>query len=252
MFYPFTIMYLLIGLGNPEKSYQGNRHNIGFQLIDRIAETYNFPPLRKKHHGLASQGLIAGEKVVLLKPQTFYNDSGRAGQDAARFYKIPPEHIFVLHDDLDITPGKIKIKKGGGAAGNNGLKSLMAHLDGDFYRLRIGIGHPGDKAKVTNYVLGNFSKNEREDWVDELLDAAARALPLLLSEKEQGPARFLSDLAIRLGKNNRPNPNQKKPGKDRNEISKPKNPTAQEEKTEAKGALGTLLQNLFHQDNGKD
>lgn len=195
-------MLLLVGLGNPDPKYQGNRHNIGFQALDEIATCYNFPPAKVKFQGRLREGMLEGHgqraKVLLLQPTTYYNDSGRAVHEAARFYKIPLDNIIVFHDELDLAPGKIKIKNGGGAAGNNGLKSITAHLGDGFRRVRLGIGHPGDKAKVTNYVLGDFAKSERAAWVDPLLAACTDAAPLLAGPKDEAGPKFLSRIGLLL------------------------------------------------------
>ncbi|NHK26959.1 aminoacyl-tRNA hydrolase [Parvularcula flava] len=194
-------MLLIVGLGNPEDKYAGNRHNIGFMIADAIATRYNFPPARTKFSGLVTEGLLDGHgervKALILKPQTYYNDSGRAVREAAQFYKIEPEDIVVFHDELDLAPAKLRMKMGGGTAGNNGLKSITAHLGGDFRRARVGIGHPGDKNRVTQYVLGDFSKAERSDWVEEMIDACADAAPLL-GARNDADARFMSRVALRL------------------------------------------------------
>ncbi|OAB61002.1 peptidyl-tRNA hydrolase [Leptolyngbya valderiana BDU 20041] len=175
-------MHLIAGLGNPGDKYAGNRHNAGFMVLDAIAERWAPSGWRARFQGLAAEALVetanGREKVLLLKPQTYYNESGRAIGEAARFYKIPSPMVTVFHDELDLAPGKFRLKTGGGHAGNNGLRSTMAHLDGDFKRGRIGIGHPGDKAKVTGWVLSDFPK--AETWIGDLADAVARALPHLV------------------------------------------------------------------------
>lgn len=172
-------MWLFVGLGNPGDKYAGNRHNIGFMAIDAIAGEYGFPAFKSKFQGLVAEGRIAGEKVILLKPQTYMNESGQSVGKAAKFYKIPPDdHIVVFHDELDLAPGKLRVKTGGGAAGHNGLKSIKAHLGTpEFKRIRIGIGHPrdygGDKNNVSPYVLSNFAKAE-QGWVEQLVPAIAK------------------------------------------------------------------------------
>lgn len=171
-------MRLLVGLGNPGPRYAGNRHNIGFMAVDAIARRHAFPPWRRRFHGVATEGPLAGERVLLLLPETFMNESGRAVQEAAQFYKIGPSDVVVLHDELDLPPGKVRLKTGGGAAGHNGLRSIGAHLGNDFRRVRIGIGHPGLKELVHNYVLQDFAKAERE-WVATLCDTIADNAGLL-------------------------------------------------------------------------
>ncbi|MBE2192331.1 MAG: aminoacyl-tRNA hydrolase [Alphaproteobacteria bacterium] len=185
-------MILIVGLGNPGSEYERNRHNIGFMAVDAIAGTFGFPPFKNKYKGLYAEGIIKGEKVALLKPQTYMNESGRSVGDVARFYKIPTSEIIVFHDELDITAGKLKIKIGGGAAGHNGLRSMDDWLDNPNYkRVRMGIGHPGDKDRVTGYVLGNFTKSD-EEWLEKLLLVLAKETPSLLKGDDAG---FLTNVA---------------------------------------------------------
>ncbi|MAU40689.1 MAG: aminoacyl-tRNA hydrolase [Kordiimonas sp.] len=184
-------MFLLVGLGNPGKEYENNRHNIGFMAVDAIIRRHNFSPERSRFHGLLSEGRLGSEKVLALKPQTFMNRSGISVSETARFYKIPLENIIVLYDELDLAPGKTKLKTGGGAAGHNGIRSIDQHLGNAYTRLRIGIGHPGDKARVTGHVLGNFAKTDY-DWLDKLLDAIAAEAPLLIKDDK---SRFLTEVA---------------------------------------------------------
>jgi PTH1 family peptidyl-tRNA hydrolase len=172
-------MLLFVGLGNPGSRHARNRHNIGFMAVDTIARRYNCAPFRARFQSRASEGQIGGEKIVLIEPQTFMNESGRAVGEAARFYKIDPADIVVFHDELDLAPGKLRMKSGGGNAGHNGLRSITAHLGNDYKRVRLGIGHPGDKALVYSYVLSDFAKSE-EPWVEALCKAAADEAPLLV------------------------------------------------------------------------
>ncbi|MCF8495253.1 MAG: aminoacyl-tRNA hydrolase [Alphaproteobacteria bacterium] len=177
-------MFLFVGLGNPGDEYLSHRHNIGFMAVDRIAGRHRFPPFRSKFQGDFSEGMIDGHKVCLLKPRTFMNNSGSSAAAAAKFYKIPPERFYIFHDELDLEPGKLRVKYGGGLAGHNGLRSLKAHLGTpDFWRVRLGIGHPGDKNKVSSYVLSNFSKAE-EAWLAPFLDSIAGHCPDLLAGRE--------------------------------------------------------------------
>ena len=178
-------MFLLVGLGNPGKDYSGNRHNIGFMAIDAIARQAGFPPFRKKFQGEASEGQIAGERVVLLKPLTFMNDSGESVRAAAQFHKIPLADIAVIHDELDLPPGKLRIKTGGGEAGHNGLRSITAHLGKDYKRVRVGIGHPGDKARVYSYVLSDFAKSEA-GWVEAMCAALAKNVDCFVKRDDAG------------------------------------------------------------------
>ena len=172
-------MLLFVGLGNPGAQYAGNRHNIGFMALEAIAREHRFPPFRARFKGRASEGQIGGERVVLLMPETYMNESGRAAQEATRFYKIELADVVAFHDELDLAPGKLRIKTGGGNAGHNGLRSLTAHLGNDYRRVRLGIGHPGDKALVHSYVLNDFGKSERP-WVEALCDAVARNAALIV------------------------------------------------------------------------
>lgn len=179
-------MKLLVGLGNPGPEYAGNRHNVGFHAIDRIAERWRFGPWKKRLGGMTAEGDVVGHRVVALKPLTYMNDSGRSVGEASRFLKIVPAEIFVIHDELDLPPAKIRTKTGGGNGGHNGLRSIDAHLGTkDYRRLRIGIGHPGDKDLVSDYVLHDFSKGDRQ-WLGPLLDAIAESLPTFLDANEAG------------------------------------------------------------------
>jgi PTH1 family peptidyl-tRNA hydrolase len=178
-----TRMLLFVGLGNPGAPYAGNRHNIGFMALEAIAREHRFAPFRARFKGRASEGVIGGARVVLLMPETYMNESGRAAQEAARFYKIEPPDIVAFHDELDLAPGKMRIKTGGGNAGHNGLRSLTAHLGNDYRRVRLGIGHPGDRAMVHSYVLNDFARSERP-WVETLCDAVARNAALITSRED--------------------------------------------------------------------
>ncbi len=171
-------MILFVGLGNPGRAYAGNRHNIGFMAFEAIARAASAPAFRSKFHGCVSEIALAGERVVLLAPQTYMNESGRAVGDAARYLKIEPRDIVVFHDELDLPPGKVRVKTGGGNAGHNGLKSITAHIGNDYRRVRIGIGHPGDRALVHNYVLGDFAKADAP-WVEALCGFIAACASLL-------------------------------------------------------------------------
>lgn len=171
---------LIAGLGNPGRQYEGNRHNIGFMAAGAIASEYMLGPFRNKFQADMLEGRIGDHKIVLLKPQTYMNESGRSVVETARFFKIPPERIFIIHDELDLPPGKIRVRQGGGTAGHNGLKSIQAQLGSpDFWRIRVGIGHPGDKSKVSGYVLSDFAKSEAA-WVDDMTGAIADHIALLL------------------------------------------------------------------------
>ncbi|MGO8739772.1 aminoacyl-tRNA hydrolase [Rhodoblastus sp.] len=165
-------MLLFVGLGNPGKNYADNRHNIGFMALDAIARACNAAPFRRKFQGEASEARIGPQRALLLKPETYMNESGRAVAEAARFHKIPVEDIVVLHDELDLAPGKLRVKRGGGDAGHNGLRSITAYMGGAYRRVRLGIGHPGDKALVHAFVLSDFAKADKP-WVEALCDAVA-------------------------------------------------------------------------------
>lgn len=173
-------MRLLVGLGNPGPRYQRNRHNIGFMAAEAVAAAHGFGPWRRRFRGELAEGRMAGQKILALKPQTYMNASGEAVGEAARFFKLAPERVIVLHDDLDLAPGRVKVKLGGGNAGHNGLRSIDAHLGNGFWRVRLGIGHPGDKALVHDYVLHDFSKAEAEQ-ADALCEAVAGEMPRLVA-----------------------------------------------------------------------
>lgn len=185
-------MLLLAGLGNPGSRYAGNRHNIGFMAVDRIVRQHAFGPWRRRFQANWAEGRVGGAKVFCLKPQTFMNHSGRSLGEAVRFYKLPPESLVVLHDDLDLAPGKVRVKTGGGNGGHNGLRSIDAHIGPAYRRLRIGIGHPGDKDLVQGYVLKDFAKSDQA-WVERLLNALAEELPRLVTGDDPG---FMSRIAL--------------------------------------------------------
>jgi PTH1 family peptidyl-tRNA hydrolase len=182
-------MLILAGLGNPEAQYARNRHNIGFAAMQLIGQRWGFAPERKRFSGLAAEGQIptpAGPvKALTLRPQTFYNDSGRAVAEAMRFYKAAPADVVVFYDEIDLAPGRFRMKTGGGAAGNNGVRSIAAHIGQDFRRARLGTGHPGHKDLVMGHVLSDFSKAEINGWVKPLLEACADALPLLAEGEDE-------------------------------------------------------------------
>ena len=187
-------MRLLVGLGNPGARYARNRHNIGFMAIDAIARRHGFPAFRNRFKGEVSEAPIAGMRRLLLKPQTFMNASGELVAEAARFFKIAPEDILVIHDEIDLRPGKLRVKRGGGNAGHNGLRSIDPMIGSDYWRMRIGVGHPGVKELVQPYVLQNFSSEELTLWVEPLIAAVAETIELLL---EGAPDAFMSEVARR-------------------------------------------------------
>ena len=184
-------MLLFVGLGNPGQKYENNRHNIGFMAVDEIVHRHSFSPWRSRFKGKTSEGRLGSEKILVLKPETYMNESGRAVGEAVRFFKIPTENIFVFYDELDLVPGKLRIKKAGGAGGHNGIKSIDAHIGKDYCRLRLGIGHPGHKERVTGHVLGDFSKAD-QDWLAKEIDAISRYIPLLV---EGDSSSFMSKVA---------------------------------------------------------
>lgn len=187
-------MQLWVGLGNPGPQYAMNRHNVGFMAIDVIADMHGFGPVQKKFQGWLQEGRIGGEKILLLKPATFMNESGRAVGEAMRFYKLDLAALTVFHDELDLAPFKVKVKTGGSAAGHNGLRSIDQHLGTDFRRVRLGIGHPGHKDRVTGYVLGNYAKDEQDDLADMLGAIGAEAHWLAKGDD----VRFMNDVALRM------------------------------------------------------
>ncbi|MEM9616351.1 MAG: aminoacyl-tRNA hydrolase [Pseudomonadota bacterium] len=210
-------MIILAGLGNPGEKYAHHRHNVGFMAVDAIANAHGFGQARQKFDAEIREGLLDGpngrEKALALKPLTYMNDSGRAVQKAMQFYKLQQSDIIVFYDELDLAPGKLRVKTGGGAAGHNGIRSIDAHIGNNFRRVRIGIGHPGDKSRVTNHVLGNFAKDD-QDWLTPMLDAIAAAAPFLMADDDN---RFATAVAQRLAPAAARQP---KPA----EASAPKNP----------------------------
>jgi PTH1 family peptidyl-tRNA hydrolase len=197
-------MRLIAGLGNPGPKYARHRHNVGYMIADALADRYGFPPFRASFQGQVSEARIDGVRVVLFKPTTYMNESGRAVGAAMRYFKLKPADVIVMHDELDLAPGKIRVKQGGGAAGHNGLRSIDAHIGKEFWRLRVGIGHPGHPARVSGHVLRDFAKADI-DWLMITLDAIVRAAPLLVSGN--GP-EFLNQVALltRPPKPKRPRP----------------------------------------------
>jgi PTH1 family peptidyl-tRNA hydrolase len=188
-------MLIIAGLGNPGAKYAGNRHNIGFMAVDEIVRRHGFSPWRKKFQAEVSEGLLGGESVLLMKPQTYMNESGRAVGEAMRFYNLGPEDIVVLYDELDLAPGKVRIKTGGGSGGHNGIKSIDAHCGKDYRRVRLGIGHPGSRDRVTGYVLGDFAKADAE-WLEPLIEAVGSHADLLAGGDDAG---FMNKVALAMG-----------------------------------------------------
>ena len=236
-------MLLIVGLGNPGSQYAHNRHNVGFMAIDAIHRRHGFQPWRRRFQAELSEGTLAGEKVLLLKPQTYMNDSGRAVQAAAAFYKLPLADTVVFHDEVDLPPGKTRMKTGGGAAGHNGLRSIDAALGDGYRRVRIGVGHPGVKEAVPHYVLHDFAKADQE-WLDPLLSAIADNAPLLAEGKDP-------TFANRLHAATKPEPAPDKKAKPAKELggsadSKSEVPQASHEAERSReGPLAGALRKLF-------
>lgn len=189
-----TAMKVFVGLGNPGSKYAGNRHNVGFMAVDRIAEMHGFQPWRGRFQGQTSEGRLGSQKVLLLKPETFMNRSGQSVGEAMRFYKLDPADLTVFHDEIDLAPGKLRVKSGGGHAGHNGLRSIHDHIGPHYDRVRIGVGHPGRKEAVAGYVLHDFAKADMV-WLDALLQGIGDGAPALADED---PGRFMNAVALRV------------------------------------------------------
>lgn len=187
-------MRLIVGLGNPGPKYAGHRHNIGYMAVDRIAEDHGFGPWKSKFQGVISEGRFGSAKVVLLKPETFMNNSGQSVGEAMRFYKLSPEDVVVLHDEIDLAPGKVRAKKAGGHAGHNGLRSLHAHIGDTYGRVRLGVGHPGHKDRVPSFVLHDFAKAD-QDWLADVLTGISDGAPHLAAGDD---GRFMNAVALRV------------------------------------------------------
>jgi PTH1 family peptidyl-tRNA hydrolase len=230
-------MKLLVGLGNPGAQYAGNRHNIGFMAVDAIASANTISGWKSKHAGFLAEGNVGGERVLLLKPQTFMNKSGDSVQQVARFYKLTPADIVVFYDELDLAPGKVRVKTGGGNGGHNGLRSIDPQIGLDYKRVRLGIGHPG-KEFVTPHVLGDFAKADRA-WLDPLLDEIARQAPLLLKGDDAG---FMNKIALAVkGEDTKPAP-AAKPAQSHIRQARPAKPQAELPKS---GPMADMLSKLF-------
>jgi PTH1 family peptidyl-tRNA hydrolase len=187
-------MRLIVGLGNPGAQHSGHRHNVGFMAAGAIARRHGFSPAREKFHSLAAEGTLAGDKALILWPQTYMNDSGRAVQAAMQFYKAEPNDLTVLYDEIDLEFGKVRVKKGGGAAGHNGIRSIDAHVGPDFWRVRIGVGHPGVKELVKHYVLHDFDAEEKPE-VETMVGAIADNFALMF---ERGHEHFMTKVALAI------------------------------------------------------
>lgn len=187
-------MLLFVGLGNPGTQYALNRHNIGFMAVDAIASRHRFSPWRRKFQGVIAEGILGGAKVIALKPGTYMNESGRSVGEAMRFFQSESSDIYVFHDEIDLMAGKVRVKTGGGTAGHNGIRSIDAHIGSGFHRVRLGIGHPGERHRVHGHVLGDFAKSDRE-WLEPLLDAVAEHADLLATG---GEASFQNKIHLAL------------------------------------------------------
>src|SRR4051812_3234840 len=187
-------MRLLVGLGNPGPRYAGNRHSIGFMAVDAIVRRHSFSSIRERFHSLTAEGAIDGEKVLAMAPQTFMNDSGRAVQAAVQFFKLQPTDVIVLYDEIDLPLGKVRAKRGGGAGGHNGIRSIDAHIGADYWRVRLGVDHPGQKELVKSYVLMDFFKEEQPQ-VQAMLDAVTDAIPLMIAGDD---GRFMNKVNVTL------------------------------------------------------
>ncbi|MBV6656333.1 MAG: aminoacyl-tRNA hydrolase [Devosiaceae bacterium] len=245
-------MHLIVGLGNPGASYARNRHNIGFMAVDDIHERHEFSPWRSRFSAQVSEGRIGSSKVLLVKPETYMNLSGQAVGEALRFFKLNAADVSVIHDELDLEPGRCRIKRGGGHGGHNGLKSLDAHIGKDYRRIRAGIGHPGHKDLVSGYVLKDFPKAE-EPWVDAFCDALARDVELLLDDKDSDLNSRLNEATRAAQPQAKPAPDAKpakKPGKAQSHIRQARGPTAKQVQANVptKGPMADMLRKLLGKD----
>lgn len=236
-------MLVIAGLGNPGSQYAHHRHNVGFMAADAIARRHSFSPWKKKFRAEIAEGELAGEKVLLIKPQNFMNVSGEAVGEALRFYKLTPADLVVLYDELDLPPGKVRVKTGGGAGGHNGIRSLDAHCGKDYRRVRIGIGHPGDKARVHNHVLGDFAKADAE-WLQPLLDAIADAAPVLAKGEESS---FMNKVALAT-QPVKPEPEKDTKPKAQSHVRQARQ-TGTAPKMPEKGPMAAMLKKLFGKDD---
>jgi len=197
-------MHIFVGLGNPGSGYARNRHNVGFMAVDEIVRRHGFSSYRGKFHGEVAEGRLGGEKVLVLKPMTYMNNSGRAVQAAMTFYRVPPRDVVVFQDEIDLAAGKLRVKRGGGHGGHNGLRDIHAHIGSDYGRVRIGVGHPGDKDRVAGHVLKDFAKAD-DDWLSKMLDVIADNADRLIDGDDSG---FMNAVALVM---NPPRPNKPKP-----------------------------------------
>lgn len=232
-------MKLIVGLGNPGTKYEKNRHNVGFMAVDAIAHRHSFSPWSKKFQGLISEGRIDDEKVLLLKPQNFMNISGQSVGEAMRFHKLEMSDLVVLYDELDLAPGKIRVKTGGSAGGHNGIRSIDAHCGKEYRRVRIGIGHPGNKELVVPYVLGDFAKSEYS-WLDPLLETIADAADKLVINDDNG---FMNKVSLATQSKEEPKP--RKPAPKAQSHIRQARPSQPNVKVPDAGPMAAMLQKLL-------
>lgn len=235
-------MLIIAGLGNPGAKYAGHRHNIGFMAADEIVRRHSFGPWKTKHKAEISDGVLSGEKVLVVKPQTFMNESGQSIGEILRFYKEDLSNLIVIYDELDLAPGKLRIKTGGGAGGHNGIRSIDAHCGKEYRRMRLGIGHPGHKDRVTGHVLGDFSKADHE-WLDTLLGSIADNAGLLAENKD---ANFMNKVALETGQNQ--DAKKPKPAKKQSHIHQARKPAAKPDIPKS-GPMADMLKKLFGRDD---
>lgn len=245
-------MHLIVGLGNPGDKYRNNRHNIGFLAVDAIARRHGFPSFREKFHGLIAEGSIDGERVLLLKPQTFMNASGDSVQQVTKFYKLGPADVTVLYDEIDLAPGKVRVKVGGGTGGHNGIRSIDPQIGNSYRRVRLGVGHPGHKDMVMPHVLGDFSKAEQQAWLIPLLDSLADNAGMLIKGDDSGLMNKLAiavqgDGAERAQRPATADPTRKKAPAGQNHIHAARRPEPQAKVPEA-GPMASMLKKLFGKD----
>ncbi len=231
-------MLVIAGLGNPGSKYAGHRHNIGFMAADEIVRRHSFGTWKSKFNAEISEGSFAGEKVLVAKPQTFMNESGQAIGELLRFYKIPPSNLFVIYDELDLPPGKLRIKTGGGHGGHNGIKSIDAHCGKEYRRMRLGIGHPGQKERVTGHVLGDFARADQE-WLEQLLEAISSHAPLLAKGEDSS---FMNKVALDTGQNK--NAQGSNSTKKQSHIRQARNSSKKKEVPKT-GPMADMLKKLF-------
>lgn len=239
-------MLLFAGLGNPGAKYANNRHNVGFMAADAIARRHSFSPWSKKFQGLISEGTLGGEKIVLIKPQTFMNLSGQSVGEALRFYKLESSALTVFYDEIDLAEGKVRIKTGGGAGGHNGIRSIDGHIGNTYRRVRIGVGHPGVKEMVQHHVLGDFSKYDRE-WLEPLLDAIGDNAGMIAKGDESG---FMNKLSLAVRGNAEPEPEkpaQKQAPKQQSHVRQARQQQPAVKLPES-GPMAAMLKKLFGKD----